>query len=355
MCIALLSTAHPHYKLILLDNRDEYVSRPTAKAQFWPSPNEHVLGGRDLLRVCQGTWLGVTRTGRIAVLTNFREDTTPPPTAVSRGEIIKKFLIGDESISTEDFIKDIVDDGVARDAGGFSLVCGRVNSTNAGQPERLAVISNRAKSGEEVPWICGDIIQTVGLSNTHFGDRTWHKVADGEVRLLEAIRQDITRRENEQEPTEKAEDHFVKECFNLLSDDELTRRGLKVEDGVEAHIFQLRNTILVPALGRRNAEELAAENKGTEKENGLQIRADEVAAARKDEKARLLGAEQGEDIVSDAKNQGLSASGIYATQKQTVILFDQDDRVRFLERTLFDEKCRPVKRTIDIDFKIESK
>lgn len=354
MCIALLSTAHPQYKLILLDNRDEYVSRPTAKAEFWPAPNEHVLGGRDLMRPVHGTWLGVSRTGRIAVLTNFREDTPPPPTAVSRGEIIKKFLTQDEAVSTEDFVRDVVDDGVARDAGGFSLVCGRVGSnSSSGEPERLAVISNRARSGEEVPWICGDILQTVGLSNTHFGDRTWPKVVNGEVGLLEAIREDMLLRENASEAPEKAEEDFIENCFALLSDDELTRRGLKIEDGLEAHILQLRNTILVPALGRRDAQELVSQKRNEQKDIGLDIKPDEIAAARKDEVARLLGSGQSSDVVSEAKKQGLGTSGIYATQKQTVVLVSQDNQVRFLERTLFDDNCEPSKDTIDIKFTIE--
>lgn len=353
MCIALLSTAHPQYKLILLDNRDEYISRPTAKADFWPAPNSHVLGGRDLLRPIQGTWLGVTRTGRIAVLTNFREDTPPPPTAVSRGEIIKKFLTEDESVSTEDFVRGVIDDGVARDAGGFSLVCGRVHPGTDGHSERLAVISNRARSGEEVPWICGDIVQTVGLSNTHFGDRSWPKVVKGEAELLHAIREDLTTRENKPVSLGNVENEFVEKCFELLSDDELTRRGLKAEDGLEAHILQLRNTILVPALGRRDAQELMAGKRYQQEDVGLDKKPDEIAAARSDEVASLLGGGQGGDLVSEAKKQGLGTSGIYATQKQTVILINKDNQVRFLERTLFDEEYRPVKDTIDMTFTIE--
>lgn len=44
--------------------------RPTAPAHFW---EEHpdLLAGKDLLG--GGTWLGVTKRGRVAWLTNFRE------------------------------------------------------------------------------------------------------------------------------------------------------------------------------------------------------------------------------------------------------------------------------------------
>lgn len=306
MCIALLSTAHPRYKLILIDNRDEYINRPTAKAAWWRGvENDKVLGGRDLLRETQGTWLGVTAKGKLAVLTNFREDVTPPPTAVSRGEIIKKFLT--EEWTTEDFVREAVNTGVAKNAGGFSLVCGRIG-------EQLAVISNRARDGSEVPWICGDVVQTVGLSNTHFGDRTWPKVLDGEAGLLRVIRENIRNEENEED--------FIKALQQLLSDDALTRTGITAEDGLDTHVLQLRNTIMVPPLGRKDISGMPA---------------DEVAGARKEETAKLLRTR--EDI---QHTKQLGVSGIYATQKQTVVLFHHDGMVRFVEKTLFNDDCEPI-------------
>lgn len=355
MCIALLTTAHPLYKLILIDNRDEYINRPTATASFWPAPHSHVFGGRDLHRPVHGTWLGVTRTGRIAVLTNFREDTPPPPTAVSRGEIIKKFLTEDEDVSTEDFVRDVVGQGVARDAGGFSLVCGRVRNG-----EQLAVISNRAKSGEEVPWVCGKVVQTVGLSNASFGDRSWPKVTDGEVGMLRVVRenlaqypvktdQDIDEKGEGQRGPPDGEDALVDGFMKLLSDDALSRKGIKPEDGLDTHIFELRNTILVPPLGRKDPNTARQANKTN---NGKSLPPDEIATARKSEVAQILG---NREQVKEAKKE-LGVSGIYATQKQTVVLIDQDNRVRFVERSLFDDNCDPVpkgKGVIDITFQIE--
>lgn len=320
MCIALLSTAHPNYKLILIDNRDEYINRPTAKADWWGGlENDDVLGGRDLLREARGTWLGVTKRGKVAVLTNFREDVTPPPTAVSRGEIIKKFLI--EEWSTEDFVLEAVESGVAKNAGGFSLVCGKAG-------EQLAVISNRARDGSDVPWICGDVVQTVGLSNAHFGDRNWPKVVDGEVGLLRTIRENIKVGGNEED--------LIKGLLELLSTDSLTGEGFEAGDGLDTHVLELRNTILVPPLGRKDLSGMPA---------------DEVAAARKDETAKILGTRE---KMQETKQLGVS--GIYATQKQTVVLFDQENRVRFVERTLFDDNCDPVsgdEGLVDVTFHVE--
>lgn len=322
MCIALLSTAHPKYKLILIDNRDEYLNRPTAAATWWPS-HPDVLGGRDLLRDVQGTWLGVTKSGKIAVLTNFKEDTTPARRAVSRGEIIKKFLTEDVG-STEQFVSEVVNQGVAREAGGFSLACGHV-----GKGEQLAVISNRAENGDEVPWVCGNVVETVGLSNTSFGDRTWAKVLDGEELMLKTIRENIR--------DSKSEDELISSFMTLLSDDTLTRRGLDLKEGLQTHIFELRNTICVPPLGRPDLPDLPA---------------DEIAAAKNDETTNVLGS-----VKDAAVTKQLGVDGIYATQKHTVVLVDQDDRVRFVEQTLYDNDSKPIsgtEGTIDIAFQIEA-
>jgi uncharacterized protein with NRDE domain len=288
MCIALISTAHPKYKLILIDNRDEFVNRPTATAEWWPSPYHDVLGGRDLLRPIQGTWLGMTQCGKIAVLTNYREQQPPDPNAVSRGAIIRKFLTEDVG-PMEDFVRTIVSSGIARDAGGFSLVCGRVG-------KKLAIISNRAEDQTQVPWIAGDVVQTVGLSNAAFSNRTWKKVNLGEELMLGVIRANVQSNDGE--------DRLVGQFLELLSHDTLTRHKDLEKEGLDAHVLELRNSIFIPPLGRKATD-------GT-------------------------------------------LSGIYGTQKQTVILVDHDDNVRFFERTLYDQNSDPIPRGDgDQDFKFQ--
>ncbi len=56
--------------LLLLANRDEFYERTTAQAAYWEDHPE-VLGGRDMRK--KGTWLGVTRSGRFAAVTNYRQ------------------------------------------------------------------------------------------------------------------------------------------------------------------------------------------------------------------------------------------------------------------------------------------
>lgn len=316
MCIALLSTAHPNYKLILIDNRDEFLNRPTAKAQWWPSPNDSVLGGRDLHREVQGTWLGITKAGKIAVLTNYREDQPPNPQAISRGAIMRKFLTEDVG-PLDEFVKNVVNTGMARDAGGFSLVCGNVG-------EKLAVISNRAENQSQVPWIVGDVVQTVGLSNAAFKDKTWKKVNMGEELMLHSIRDSVDNGESE--------DELIERFLQLLSHDTLPRK--EQDGGLETYITDLRNTIFVPPLGRQSIAGLSEE---------------EMRAAKKPEEVRVL---DGRDGYSANK---LGIDGVYATQKQTVVLVDNADNVRFFERTLFDEKSDAVLPGIgdvDVTFRI---
>jgi uncharacterized protein with NRDE domain len=97
MCLILLAIdAHPKYRLILAANRDEFLARPTAPAAFWEDAPQ-VLAGRDLQG--GGTWLGITTTGRLAALTNFRDLRSRRPHAPSRGNLVSAYLRGTMSVA----------------------------------------------------------------------------------------------------------------------------------------------------------------------------------------------------------------------------------------------------------------
>ena len=72
MClIAFAIGTDPLEPVRLASNRDEYLDRPTAALHPWTLENGiRVLAGRDLRE--GGTWLGLSETGRIAMLTNVR-------------------------------------------------------------------------------------------------------------------------------------------------------------------------------------------------------------------------------------------------------------------------------------------
>jgi uncharacterized protein with NRDE domain len=79
--------------LLLIANRDEYYSRPTLAMHWWDEGE--VLAGRDLTG--GGTWLGVTRSGRMAALTNYRDPDNFRADAPSRGALVADFLTGAQS------------------------------------------------------------------------------------------------------------------------------------------------------------------------------------------------------------------------------------------------------------------
>jgi uncharacterized protein with NRDE domain len=122
MClIAFAWKAHPDYTLIVAANRDEWHDRPAAPAAWW---NDHpqILAGRDLK--AGGTWMGVTRSGRFAAVTNFRDPGDRKSTARSRGELVTAFLLGDETPAA--FLTATKE--VAHDYNGFNLIVGHGTS-----------------------------------------------------------------------------------------------------------------------------------------------------------------------------------------------------------------------------------
>ena len=95
MCLILGAyRAEPHCPLIIAANRDESFARPALGAHFWPDHPE-MFGGRDLKE--SGTWLGVTRTGRFAAVTNWSHVSENKTGYRSRGDLVREFLIVDAS------------------------------------------------------------------------------------------------------------------------------------------------------------------------------------------------------------------------------------------------------------------
>lgn len=104
-------------KSVFAANRDEFLQRPTSRAKFWEAPHDNILAGIDLEQNILGTWLGITKQGRFAALTNFRE--TNFQGQVSRGVLVRDFLWSSESVQTA--VQHVKDQESA--FGGFSLVC----------------------------------------------------------------------------------------------------------------------------------------------------------------------------------------------------------------------------------------
>jgi uncharacterized protein with NRDE domain len=154
MCLALLAQgAHPAFALVLAANRDEHHARPAAPAAWWV---EGWLAGRDL--EAGGTWLGATRAGRWALVTNIREPDRRDPGAPSRGALVTQVLA--DAASPARSVAAIVADAAAYN--GFNLLAGDAGSACWG--------SNRSQ--ETRPLAPG----IHGISNAVL-DAAWPKVA----------------------------------------------------------------------------------------------------------------------------------------------------------------------------------
>ena len=79
--------------LHLMGNRDEFYARPTKSLHWW---NEEILGGKDMQD--GGTWMGVARGGKLAVLTNYRDPSQHRANVPSRGQLVADFLTKNHSL-----------------------------------------------------------------------------------------------------------------------------------------------------------------------------------------------------------------------------------------------------------------
>jgi uncharacterized protein with NRDE domain len=165
MCLILFADhVHPSYRLILAANRDEFYDRPSQPADFW-TRHPHVLAGIDLKE--KGTWLGVTREGKFAAITNYRDPASLKSDAPSRGKLVSRYLTGLSDAGK--YLKTI--SKKAQNYNGFNLLIGDEND--------LFVYSNRSAAKKLPPGI-------YGLSN-HLLDTPWPKIKRGKRMLEEAL------------------------------------------------------------------------------------------------------------------------------------------------------------------------
>lgn len=99
MClVAFALDQSSRFPFVMAANRDEFFDRPAARLGWW-EPDEGgpaILGGRDLH--AGGTWLGLTASGRLGLVTNIRNPQDNDPQAPSRGSIVPQWLKGDLSM-----------------------------------------------------------------------------------------------------------------------------------------------------------------------------------------------------------------------------------------------------------------
>lgn len=154
MCIAYLAIrAHPEWPLFVAANRDEFHHRPTLPAR--PGAlGAGIIAGIDLQG--QGSWLGMTRQGRYALITNYRDPAQLIPGAPTRGQLVSHFLQG--HMPPQAYAAQVQHDSQAYN--GFNLIVGDLhdaqyvgNRSGQQQPTSLApgryVLSNHLL---DTPW-----------------------------------------------------------------------------------------------------------------------------------------------------------------------------------------------------------
>ncbi|EIJ78583.1 hypothetical protein PB1_13534 [Bacillus methanolicus PB1] len=166
MCLILFAyRVHPDYPLILAANRDEFYERPTAPAAFWDD-HPFVLAGRDLEK--GGTWMGVTRTGRFAAITNYRAPGHDRPDAKSRGFLVSDYLTGTDK--PKEYLEKVQQDRGLYN--GFNLLVGDTESLYYYSP----ILDEISKVAPAIH----------GLSNAVL-DTPWPKIKKGKEKLTKAI------------------------------------------------------------------------------------------------------------------------------------------------------------------------
>lgn len=137
MCLLTFAyQTNKRFPFVFAANRDEYYDRPTLFAHEWKE-DPNVIGGRDLKK--GGTWLGFTKEGKIAALTNVRDSFKHSGIPFqSRGFIARDYLTSNTSAQL--FMERLIQ--TANEFDGYNLVFGSYHD--------LYYYTNRMEKGEKL-------------------------------------------------------------------------------------------------------------------------------------------------------------------------------------------------------------
>ena len=219
MCLIIFDWAADNDKpLKLLSNRDEFHARPSQSAHIW-ADEPHIYGGRDLEK--KGTWLAVSSTGRMACVTNYREnDNTPKPR--SRGEIPRQFL--SSRLSAQDFAYSLREK--YEEFPGFNALLFDGN--------QLSYSSNRSPN-DPVSLAPG----TYGISN-HLLDTPWPKLTRAKNAFKAAV--DLSSRRDSNDS-----------LFEVMFDQTRANKAELPKTGISEEVEMMLSAVFIrsPAYGTR--------------------------------------------------------------------------------------------------------
>lgn len=239
MCITALAwQILPDRPVFLLSNRDEFYARPTAPLGEWP--DSCIIAGQDC--VSQGTWLGMTKQGKWAVLTNYREPADHSVPARSRGLLVTDYLNSD--CSPMAFAQTLA----AQDSyAGFNLIVGNLS--------QAVLLSNRGTA--PVPLASG----LYSLSNGLISE-PWPKME----RLRLRVAQEILPVLLASQAGQPLPDKVVNSAWQILSDHLQAEQAMLPETGISPDWEKLLSSIFIqtPTYGTRVSSILTLHRQGYE-------------------------------------------------------------------------------------------
>ena len=304
-----------------------------------------ILSGRDLVRPTHGTWLGVTRGGRISALTNVCE---PGPDSMwgasrSRGEAPVMFLDCDQT--TRQFMDETVSNDGMHGIGGLSLFCGDLSSGKEASGGDFGIICNgnkrhRIKHQYHITWKNEE--DTFGVSNSEFG-RNWPKVDIGAERLSKTIKEHTAAGGS-------AKDNDKKELVESLFEVMRYTDPSWPENDSDVVLHHFKNSVFIPPMEldehifddmyKDDPVELAARKEAAEKA------AAEAAATAAGATAPTLNTATNGHITREAAptkiqiqvEKAQARDKRYGTKEQTCMIVDKQGHVTYVERMLHDGK-----------------
>jgi len=233
MCIVALAwQVLEDTPLCLISNRDEFYARPTAGLKTWG--NSPIIAGQDLQS--GGTWMGVTESGRWAVVTNFRDATDKKTYPTSRGHLIQAFLESD--LTPIRFAQAL--EKRQCDYAGFNLLLG--------DQDQAVYMSNRG----EAPQVLAQGVYVVsnGLMTEHW-EKTKHLRKRFTQEFLPMLQQNTTT---------EADLEFA--VWDILEDERKIIPELLPQTGINTEMEELLSSTFIqsPVYGTRCSNFLRMKN-----------------------------------------------------------------------------------------------
>jgi uncharacterized protein with NRDE domain len=199
MCIlGILLRMNTRYPFIFIDNRDEFLDRPTEPG-ISLNAQTHIICARDLKE--GGTWCGCnTESGLFSVLTNVEELGVSKENKRSRGEVIDR-LLQMHIEKEEDWINILKDKNWISNYAGFNVVIGNIFNICSDNTSQVYYMTNRKyiEENRAVPYDKFEEIKVhsfkkgiLSLSNSFMNDETWSKVKYLRDQMKETLNKIVT-------------------------------------------------------------------------------------------------------------------------------------------------------------------